>query len=246
MLDAGADRAPAEQRTENERPRAIGRPVRCRRRDPRIAASPGLAGQRAVRPRLRPRCPRLRRLGRLQGRSRPADPCRAEQGRGGNAGLGAARFPSAAVHDHARSGRTPPHIVEAILGHASSHKAGSAGVYNRALYLDQRRRALERWAAFVEETVTGKKPATIIKMPKRVRHGRSNRRRSRVHDLGAVDLAVASPDVGRVGASRFRHGHQDRPPPEARCRLRGADARAARSAFAHVGAERSRITPSVS
>ena len=36
-----------------------------------------------------------------------------------------------------------PHIVEAILGHVSGHKAGVAGTYNRALYLDQRRDALE-------------------------------------------------------------------------------------------------------
>jgi integrase len=43
-----------------------------------------------------------------------------------------------------------PHIVEAILGHVSGHKAGVAGAYNRALYLDQRRDALERYADHVK------------------------------------------------------------------------------------------------
>jgi integrase len=42
----------------------------------------------------------------------------------------------------------PPHVVEAVVNHMSgSAKAGVAGVYNRALYLDERRSALERWAA---------------------------------------------------------------------------------------------------
>jgi integrase len=43
-----------------------------------------------------------------------------------------------------------PHIVEAILNHISGHRAGVAGVYNRAKYLGPMRVALERWAAHVE------------------------------------------------------------------------------------------------
>jgi hypothetical protein len=39
-----------------------------------------------------------------------------------------------------------PHVVEAVVNQA---KAGVAGVYNRALYLDDRRRALESWAAYL-------------------------------------------------------------------------------------------------
>ncbi len=39
-----------------------------------------------------------------------------------------------------------PHIVEAVVNHVTgAAKAGVAGVYNRALYMDERRNALERW-----------------------------------------------------------------------------------------------------
>ena len=38
-----------------------------------------------------------------------------------------------------------PHVVEAILNHVSGHKAGVAGVYNRALYAVEKRQALELW-----------------------------------------------------------------------------------------------------
>ena len=50
---------------------------------------------------------------------------------------------------HGRRFRTQQHIVEVLLGHAGGHRAGVAGVYNKALYLPERRRALERWAAFI-------------------------------------------------------------------------------------------------
>jgi integrase len=39
-----------------------------------------------------------------------------------------------------------PHIVEAVLNHVSGHKAGVAGIYNRALYTTEKRRALAVWA----------------------------------------------------------------------------------------------------
>ena len=43
-----------------------------------------------------------------------------------------------------------PHIVEAVVNHVTgSAKAGVAGVYNRALYLEERRRALQRWDALI-------------------------------------------------------------------------------------------------
>ena len=43
-----------------------------------------------------------------------------------------------------------PHVVEAVVNHVSgSAKAGVAGTYNRALYLDERRIALNAWSNFV-------------------------------------------------------------------------------------------------
>jgi len=61
---------------------------------------------------------------------------------------------STALHD--RFG-VPPHVVEVILGHVGGHKGGVAGVYNKALYLEERRRALERWGAHIMALVTGKR-----------------------------------------------------------------------------------------
>jgi integrase len=42
-----------------------------------------------------------------------------------------------------------PHIVEAVLNHISGHRAGVAGVYNKAGYLTQMRAALDAWASYV-------------------------------------------------------------------------------------------------
>jgi integrase len=39
-----------------------------------------------------------------------------------------------------------PHVIEAVLNHVSGHKAGVAGVYNRATYLTEKTAALTRWA----------------------------------------------------------------------------------------------------
>jgi hypothetical protein len=49
-----------------------------------------------------------------------------------------------------------PHVVEAILNHVSGHKAGVAGVYNRASYVAEKRMALDLWAEHVVESVTGR------------------------------------------------------------------------------------------
>jgi hypothetical protein len=55
-----------------------------------------------------------------------------------------------------------PHVVEAILTHVSGHRAGVAGIYNRARYEAEMRQALERWGEYVEKiTVLNKRnPAT--------------------------------------------------------------------------------------
>ena len=66
---------------------------------------------------------------------------------------------------HERLG-VPPHVVEIILAHVGGHKSGVAGVYNKASYLDERRRALQRWADHIEQLVSGKKPTTVVKLRK--------------------------------------------------------------------------------
>jgi integrase len=42
-----------------------------------------------------------------------------------------------------------PHVVEAILNHISGHRAGVAGIYNRAGYAAEKREALVKWAETV-------------------------------------------------------------------------------------------------
>jgi integrase len=49
-----------------------------------------------------------------------------------------------------------PHIIEAALNHVSGHKAGVAGIYNRAAYEPEKRTALNRWAEQLIAWVEGK------------------------------------------------------------------------------------------
>jgi hypothetical protein len=44
-----------------------------------------------------------------------------------------------------------PHVIEQTLNHVSGHKAGVAGVYNRARYTDEMRSALQRWADHLDK-----------------------------------------------------------------------------------------------
>jgi integrase len=67
------------------------------------------------------------------------------------------------LHDLRRTAATgmaelgiAPHIVEAVLNHVSGHKAGVAGIYNRATYAPEKQAALRRWAIHVQGVVTGK------------------------------------------------------------------------------------------
>jgi integrase len=61
-----------------------------------------------------------------------------------------------------------PHVVEAILGHVGGHKSGVAGVYNKAAYLDERRRALERWGEHIETIVSVNPVHTkVVSLPRR-------------------------------------------------------------------------------
>lgn len=72
------------------------------------------------------------------------------------------------VHDLRRSVATrmaelgvQPHIVEAVLNHVSGHKAGVAGVYNRATYDKEKRAALALWAEHVLALVEDRGPVVV-------------------------------------------------------------------------------------
>ena len=58
-----------------------------------------------------------------------------------------------------------PHIVEAVLNHVSGHRAGVAGVYNRALYAKEKAVALARWAEHLGAIVAGER-SKVVTMPK--------------------------------------------------------------------------------
>jgi integrase len=60
-----------------------------------------------------------------------------------------------------------PHVVEAVLNHASGHKAGVAGVYNLSQYDEQKRIALEKWADHVTGLVSGERPSAVLRFPRR-------------------------------------------------------------------------------
>jgi integrase len=50
-----------------------------------------------------------------------------------------------------------PHVVEAVVNHMSGlAKAGVAGVYNRALYLEDRRQALNSWQDWIARAASGR------------------------------------------------------------------------------------------
>src|SRR5262249_37193150 len=59
-----------------------------------------------------------------------------------------------------------PHIVEAVLNHVSGHRAGVAGTYNRAKYLEQKETALRRWADHIDGLVSGR-TSKVVTMKRR-------------------------------------------------------------------------------
>jgi integrase len=56
---------------------------------------------------------------------------------------------------------TQPHVIEALLNHISGHKGGVAGIYNRATYANEKRQALDLWAAHVEALLADK-PLNVV------------------------------------------------------------------------------------
>jgi hypothetical protein len=59
-----------------------------------------------------------------------------------------------------------PYIIETVLNHISGHKAGVAGIYNRATRAPERRAALARWAEHVQSLIEGAEPKIIAFPPR--------------------------------------------------------------------------------
>jgi integrase len=79
-----------------------------------------------------------------------------------------AKIPAWRLHDLRRTVATRmaelgvlPHVVEAVLNHISGHKAGVAGVYNRALYSAKKRQALELWGEHIRALVQERLPDVV-------------------------------------------------------------------------------------
>ena len=72
-----------------------------------------------------------------------------------------------------RHGRSPigvePHIVEAVLNHVSGHRAGTAGVYNKATYLEPKTEALNLWANHIGVVVAQASGANVEQLHNRGR-----------------------------------------------------------------------------
>jgi integrase len=54
-----------------------------------------------------------------------------------------------------------PHIIEAVLNHVSGHRAGVAGIYNRATYDKEKREALNLWAEHLVAVIEGRKAIVV-------------------------------------------------------------------------------------
>jgi integrase len=65
----------------------------------------------------------------------------------------------------ARNG-VPPHVVEKILNHVGGVLGGVAAIYNRHGYQQEKRQALETWAAHVDEIMNDNKPNNVVRMKK--------------------------------------------------------------------------------
>jgi integrase len=77
-------------------------------------------------------------------------------------------FPAWRLHDIRRSVAThmaengvQPHVIEAVLNHVSGHKAGVAGIYNRAVYAAEKVAALTLWADRLASIVDGSAPVVV-------------------------------------------------------------------------------------
>jgi integrase len=60
-----------------------------------------------------------------------------------------------------------PHIVEACLNHVSGAKAGVAGIYNRAVYADEKREAAATWANHLAVILAQARGENVVNIKKR-------------------------------------------------------------------------------
>jgi integrase len=63
---------------------------------------------------------------------------------------------------HAAELGIEPHIVEACVNHQSGHKAGIAGLYNKAVYRQQKAAAFARFADWLMAVIEGREPANNV------------------------------------------------------------------------------------
>jgi integrase len=136
-LDTGLWRIPAE-RTKNHRPHEI------------VLPSPALAVLRVI----QRGTTRALVFGEGQGPFQGWSKARAALDR--RLASSGHHLPTWRLHDVRRTVATrmaelgiQPHVIEAVLNHVSGHRAGVAGVYNRALYATEKRQALHLWAEHV-------------------------------------------------------------------------------------------------
>jgi len=58
--------------------------------------------------------------------------------------------------------RVAPHVIEKLLNHTTGALGGLAGVYNRFGYDEEKRHALETWAAHLERLATGEAADNVV------------------------------------------------------------------------------------
>jgi integrase len=78
------------------------------------------------------------------------------------------KLPAWRIHDLRRTCATgmaelgvQPHVIEAVLNHISGHKAGVAGIYNRASYEGEKVRALALWSDHLAAVISGRKEKIV-------------------------------------------------------------------------------------
>jgi hypothetical protein len=67
----------------------------------------------------------------------------------------------------ARMGINLP-VIEKVLNHTSGSFAGVVGIYQRHSFADEKRRALDAWATFIEQLVGAEPAGNVVPLERRV------------------------------------------------------------------------------